>query len=354
MNQEERRLTDPDTAMKIDEFIEKLERMCEGKDMPYHFIIDDPSGNSFIQNPHAPANDVYATSKFYNRTNKDMREMGFMADDEDENEENKEEEKAEDVHKEVKKPEFTPEEVEHMIKLAKMREGEHKEEEKDRDYTSAGFDYTKSIDDQSKDIGNINNEVLGFPMVCYQCGAAGLQNACTSNIPHFKEIIILAFSCEECGFRSVEVKQGGATPDKGKKITLTVKGIEDLKRDLYKGDDCEVRIPEVDLSLAPGSLGGIYTTVEGLISKIHDKLEEANPFGAGDSSMDEKFRKFLSQLQTLNEGDTEFTVILDDPMGNCYIYSPLHPDSDPQIVEEEYERTYEQNDYLGINDMKVD
>ena len=27
--------------------------------------------------------------------------------------------------------------------------------------------------------------------------------------------------------------------------------------------------------MAPGSLGGIYTTVEGLITKIYDKLEEA-------------------------------------------------------------------------------
>lgn len=60
-NQEERRLQDPDTAMKIDEFIEKLERMCDGKDMPYHFLIDDPSGNSYVQNPHAPAKDVYVS-----------------------------------------------------------------------------------------------------------------------------------------------------------------------------------------------------------------------------------------------------------------------------------------------------
>lgn len=78
LHQDARRLVDPDTAMKLDEYIEKLDRMCEGKEMPYHFIIDDPSGNSYVQNPHAPAKDVYVTTKFYERTKKDLADMGFV------------------------------------------------------------------------------------------------------------------------------------------------------------------------------------------------------------------------------------------------------------------------------------
>lgn len=164
----------------------------------------------------------------------------------------------------------------------------------------------------------------------------------------------MAFNCEECGFRSVEVKQGGGMSEKGKQITLRVKNERDMIRDLFKGDECSVRIPEIDLTLEPGSLGGIYTTVEGLITKIHDKLTEANPFSAGDSSMDAKFRIFLKNLIDLKEGDKEFTLILNDPTASCYIYSPLFPDPDPQITEVEYERSHEQNEELGINDMKVD
>ena len=68
--------------------------------------------------------------------------------------------------------------------------------------------------------------------------------------------------------------------------------------------------------MAPGSLGGIYTTVEGLITKIYDKLEEANPFAAGDSSLDEKFRQFLDKLMELKSGKAKFTIILDDPLSN--------------------------------------
>lgn len=351
-NQEERRLVDPDTALKIDEFIEKLERMWDGKDMPYHFKIDDPSGNSYVQNPHAPAGDVYVKTKHYERTNKDLEEMGFKnpyQEEEDKNEERKEVD--ETTHKEIKKPDFTAEETEQMMKKAK--EAETKTHE--RDYASGGgMDYSKSIDDQNKEEGNINNEVFCIPMPCYQCGDNGLQKNCTSYIPHFKQIIIMAFFCEEWGFRSVEVKQGGGISAKGKRVTLKVNNERDMSRDLYKGDDWEVSIPEADLVLAPGSLGGIYTTVEGLISKIHDKLEEVNPFASGDSSLNEKFLKFLRYLEKLKEGNTEFTLILDCPLANCYIYSPLYPDEDPQVIVEEYERTHEQNEDLGVNDMKVD
>ena len=90
-----------------------------------------------------------------------------------------------------------------------------------------------------------------------------------------------------------------------------------------------------------------------MITKIHDKLESANPFAAGDSSLNQKFREFLAKLDALREGNVPFTLVLDDPLSNCYVYSPLSPSPDPQIVIEEYERTFEQNDDLGLNDIKV-
>jgi len=46
-----------------------------------------------------------------------------------------------------------------------------------------------------------------------------------------------------------------------------------------------------------------------------------------------------------------FTLILDDPLANSYLQSLYAPDPDPQLETESYERTYEQNDDLGLNDM---
>jgi len=48
-----------------------------------------------------------------------------------------------------------------------------------------------------------------------------------------------------------------------------------------------------------------------------------------------------------------FTLIIDDPLSNSFIYSDVDPSLDPQLTIEDYERTEEQNDDLGITDMKV-
>lgn len=43
---------------------------------------------------------------------------------------------------------------------------------------------------------------------------------------------------------------------------------EDLSRDVIKSDTAEVIIPEVDLHITTGSLGGLITTVEGLATSV--------------------------------------------------------------------------------------
>ena len=47
-HQEERRRFDPETAGKIDEFIDKVKEYREARKFPFTFEIVDPSGNSFI------------------------------------------------------------------------------------------------------------------------------------------------------------------------------------------------------------------------------------------------------------------------------------------------------------------
>lgn len=41
---------DPQTAEVIDQFLLKL-KACASGDSPFTFILDDPAGNSFIENP---------------------------------------------------------------------------------------------------------------------------------------------------------------------------------------------------------------------------------------------------------------------------------------------------------------
>ena len=53
------------------------------------------------------------------------------------------------------------------------------------------------------------------------------------DIPYFKEVIIMATLCNHCGYRSNEVKTGGAIAPRGRKITLKLKP-EDMSRDILK------------------------------------------------------------------------------------------------------------------------
>ena len=53
-------------------------------------------------------------------------------------------------------------------------------------------------------------------------------------IPHFKEVIIMALTCDICGYRSNEVKSGAGVSPKGTRITLHLTDPSDLSRDTLK------------------------------------------------------------------------------------------------------------------------
>jgi len=56
----------------------------------------------------------------------------------------------------------------------------------------------------------------------------------------------------------------------------------------------------------------------------------------------------------ITTGKQSFTLVLDDPLANSYIQNPCAPDPDPKMKIEMYERTWQQNEDLGLNDMKVE
>lgn len=195
---------------------------------------------------------------------------------------------------------------------------------------------------------------MKFPVPCYTCEKIGNVQMCFSSIPFFKEIIIMAFVCDYCGYRNSEIKQGGGIGDKAKKITYKLSDPADLNRDVFKSDTASFSILEIGLDMMPGTLGSVYTTVEGLLTKVLEQLKENNPFGQGDSANDNKFMEFLKKLEDMRDGKIlPFTLVLDDPADNCFIYNPNAPELDPKIEELIYTRTPEQDDDLGITHMNV-
>ena len=60
-----------------------------------------------------------------------------------------------------------------------------------------------------------------------------------------------------------------------------------------------------------------------------------------------------NNLQVKN-AEHPFTLILDDPLANSYLQNLYAPDPDPNMTIESYDRTWDQNEELGLNDMKVE
>ena len=119
-----------------------------------------------------------------------------------------------------------------------------------------------------------------------------------------------------------------------------------------------MKIPEIDLELSTGTLGGRFTTIEGLLSQVHDELSSRSEFLTGDSAQEKSkanFTSFLDNLKAVMNGERfPVTLILSDPLANSHLQNPYAPDPDPNMKIEEFERTFQDNEDWGLNDIKVD
>lgn len=295
-----RREADPEVAARIDEFIRKLRNLKDVEE-EFTFVIEDPSGNSFVENPMAPQKDEALTVTKFKRTIEQDKQLGLRADDDDEG--NDEEEPA------------------------------------------------------RNDLETMRNEVLVFDTNCPECNRPAKTNMKLVNIPHFKEVIIMATNCDGCGHRTNEVKSGGATEEQGTKITLHITDASDMTRDVLKSETCGVLVPELEFELGMAALGGKFTTLEGLFKDIKDLIVDKNPFISGDSGMSdkvEKLKEFGEKIEKIIAGEMDVHIILDDPAGNSYLQNVYAPEPDPEMKTEKYTRTFEQNEDLGLNDMKTE
>lgn len=139
-----------------------------------------------------------------------------------------------------------------------------------------------------------------------------------------------------------------------------------------------------------GTLGGRFTTIDGLLTQLKSEFE-STPFLHGDSTdnsqkghVERVFKgidkvhfvvfsffviyylfydvvmiltnNFLHHLLIWIQAlaGEPFTIIIDDPLANSYIQNFYAPDDDPNLTIVDYDRTFDQNEELGLNDMKTE
>lgn len=311
-----RKIESPEIAAKIDEFCEKVRQLADGE-RPFSLILTDPAGNSYIEPLYTyfhPTLDTQLHKTLRPRTDIERQLLGLALE-----------------------------------------------------YNSQT---RTTAEEAAVDAGELP-DVIQIEQECPACRKPGELKMHQCDIPHFKETLIMCFKCDSCGYKSTEIKNGGAISPKGLRLTLRVENESDLKRDVLKSNTALLEVPEIGLELAPGTLGGFFTTIEGLLRKVHDSLEATSSvqFEGGDaaafdadrhSSTNISMKDFLSKLDKAASGELfPFTVIMDDPLAMVYVQNPrshLPPPEnvDPQLVAESYTRTEEQDEDLGLHQMNCD
>lgn len=317
MQQPARKEQIPEVYAKIEEIILKGRKMIAGDSFPFRLSLDDPAGNSWIEPDQKDGVGKWSKVE-YARTPEQNESLG-------------------------------------------LGDGTNDEDAPAVDDAQTSVLGVSATDTEDAEI--IPNEVYSFPATCPGCTKSCVTHMKMVEIPHFKQVVIMSTVCDHCGYRSNEVKTGGEVPEKGKKITLKVQKPEDLGRDILKSESCALECPELNLSVNPGTLGGRFTTVEGLLTQVRDDLHQqifdvGDDTGAGGDSLPSEAKtnwaNFFNGIDAAIRGETKFTVILTDPLASSYVQNLCSPEEDPQITSEEYERTDEEEEDLGLKDMKTE
>eukprot|EP01033_Poteriospumella_lacustris_P013141 gene13141-9409_t len=336
-----RMIQTPEVGAKVAEIIDSLQEIASGNRLPFHIRLDDPAGNSFIENPVAPALDPMLTVHYYQRSADQDRSLGLDPDQEN----------------------FKKAQIDHSDEIMEGRKVFGGEVGQTAPTATSSEQDGETVEALGK------TEVISIPSICPSCHKEGESLTALTNIPHFKEVIIMSFTCKFCGQRTSDVKAGGAVPTYGTEVRLLLTSEEDMKRDVLKSDTAMIHIPELDLELQHGTLGGVFSTLEGLMQKIYKNLAEDNPF-VGDStylhhSEDPEIRErgrrmddFIEKLKACVDGKMfPFTMIIRDPLGNSFISSPLGtflpPELDKNLTLTDFERSWEENEEFGLNDLNT-
>ena len=313
-DQPARKKENPTLHNALDEIIQMLIKMLNGCAFPITISLDDPSGNSFVEPSPQDKDSKYIRTDFL-RTHEQNVALGLAVDEDEDEKVN-----------------------------GQAKEGP----------------------DPMDGVGILDGQIYEIPAECPACSKACTVNMKRVEVPHFKEVIIMATVCDHCGYRTNDVKTGGEIPEKGQRITLRIQKLEDLSRDILKSETCALKSHELDLEVQPGTLGGRFTTVEGLLTQVRDQLHgqifdlgnDDEAISGGDSmgtTTRQKWDSFFGKLNSAILGELEFSVILDDPLASSYV-GPCGKDieEDPQITKEDYERTAEEMEDLGLNDMRTE
>jgi len=155
--------------------------------------------------------------------------------------------------------------------------------------------------------------VLGREVIrCPSCGYEGLEvSLYLYNAPHFGNVVMEVGRCPSCGFlyRDVYVAEYGER----KRFEVRVsKELGDYL--LIKSSSATVVIPELGIEITPGPAAlGYITTARGILERVLEVLSLVC------TEAIEECQRRVEDVRKALEGELEFTLIVDDPLGRSSV-----------------------------------
>ena len=170
---------------------------------------------------------------------------------------------------------------------------------------------------------------------CPQCEDASTLTmlAMNSEIPYFGEHTQITVLCGSCGWKHTDF-----IPSDGEKPGFSSLVVDDSDKTMarvVRSSSCTIRIPELDLEVAPGgSSSGYVTNIEGVIKRFENAIETVIR-GDEDGGVTETAKQILERLGGVKDGSGKVSVELLDPKGRSQI---IHLDAiSRQLSEDEIE-----------------
>jgi zinc finger protein len=122
---------------------------------------------------------------------------------------------------------------------------------------------------------------------------------------------------------------------------------EDIHRQIIKSDICVLSIPEIELEISEGN--GRFITIEDLLKETYDNLKKYSSNYQSSINKNNPTLKTLSKIQSILDGDTDFTLVLNDPLGLSQI-ELFENDTFEKLHVELIERNHLENSNFNISD----
>ncbi|MFW9907509.1 MAG: ZPR1 zinc finger domain-containing protein [Candidatus Thorarchaeota archaeon] len=172
-----------------------------------------------------------------------------------------------------------------------------------------------------------NDEIA---ITCPVCGNRNLNiNSMLYAVPYFNEIAMFMMKCPKCNFTHNDIFSAEERPPI--RWTLYVDDSEKLKIRVVRSGSGTIRFPEMGIDIEPGPAAESYiSNVEGVLYRARPTVE----FAARSAELEEERERgqvVLDMLMKAIQGEMEFTMILEDPLG----VSGILPEDMRQVKREE-------------------